>query len=848
MPPPDLIPFRSADAAALAAPGREPLSYGELVRRVATLRGVLTGVGIRPGGVVALALPASPEFIVVFLAVSASGACAPLDPALTEPEYAVSLDRLQAQALICEEDTPAASAAAALGIEVLTLRSLPGTPAGICELSPAGRAVRRGGTTDAALLLQTSATTGTPKLVPLTRANLRAMTLNDIRALQLTAADRLLGLMPLFHLHGISAVLTQLAAGGAVMATTGFDAAQFAEWLADFRPTWFSSAPAIHHAILALAREHPDTFRSAPLRLIRSTGAAFDPALLAELEQASGVPVLEGYGLSETGGVARSTLTARRSGSVGRSSGSEIAILDTLGLPLPAGSEGEVAVRGPSVISGYAGDPEATRTAFREGWFHTGDLGRLDADGFLFLSGRLKEVINRGGEKISPPEVDRVLAAHPAVAEAASFAVPHRTLGQDVAAAIVLRSGRTVSPSELRRFAAAHLASFKLPRRIAVVDSIPRGRTGKPKRAFLAQEHAERLNRREPAPLDPICQQLASIWSRVLGTGELDSEDDFFALGGDSLSMAAMLAEVFRSFHLDAESFAVLDFFEEATIRILAGLIATARAGSGGDCTTLRNTGSRPPLFCVPASGHGPYYLRHLARELGCDQPFFVVSPARRENALVPIEDVAASAVRTIRSARRQGPYVLAGHCYGGVVAFETARQLSLDGAGVAGLVLFDTATPGYPKLVRSWRRYAAQARAAVSSLARFRAPAGAADAAVHLRALARILSRKVSARTAGLARAPNRPLLASLTQQPLDGLAMRAYLPRRVAAPILHFIAGEPAVSTKLLDDPRIGWRDFAPAGFEAHEIPGNHISMFQRPNARLLADRLRIFLEHTR
>jgi acyl-CoA synthetase (AMP-forming)/AMP-acid ligase II len=478
-------------AVALAAPGRDALTYGELARHIEGLRATLLDAGIRPGGVVALALPSGPEFIAAFLAVSSIGACAPLDPALTEPECRAHLTRLGAQALISEDGTPAAAAACDLGIGVLAVRSVPGDAAGVFSLSPSGRVAPDGRNTDAALLLHTSATTGASKLVPLTRANLRAMALHDARALGLTATDRFLGLMPLVHLHGISAALTQLSCGGSVVATAGFDSANFLAWLAEFRPTWFSSSPTIHRVILALARENPDAFRAAPLRLIRSTGAGLDPALLAALEEATGIPVLEGYGLTETGGVARSTLVARRPGSVGRSSGLEIAILE----------DGEIAVRGPSVASGYLDNPEATQAAFRDGWFHTGDLGRLDGDGFLFLTGRLKEMINRGGEKIVPEEVDRALAEHPAVAEAVAFAVPHRTLGEEVAAAVVLRTGATVTEAELRRFLAARLAAFKRPRRIAFVDRIPRGPTGKPKRAVLAEQLRDEATRHEPAAL-----------------------------------------------------------------------------------------------------------------------------------------------------------------------------------------------------------------------------------------------------------------------------------------------------------------------------------------------------------
>lgn len=844
--PSDLGALRNPDALALAASGRDPLTYAELQRHLDALRAALLDAGIRPAGVVALALPSGPEFIAAFLAVSAIGACAPLDPALTEPECRSYLTRLGAQALICEDGTPAAAAARALGIGVLALRSAPGDPAGVFALSPSGRTAPAGRNTGAALLLHTSATTGTPKLVPLTLANLRAMALHDARALQLTAADRFLGMMPLYHLHGISAALTQLSCGGAVISTPGFDAANFLGWLAEFRPTWFSSTPTIHRVILALAREHPNAFRSAPLRLIRSTGAGLDPALLAALEAATGIPVLEGYGLTETGGVARSTLVARKPGSVGRSSGLEIAVLDASGAPLPPGLEGEIAVRGPSVASGYLDDPEATQAAFRNGWFHTGDLGRLDGDGFLFLSGRLKEMINRGGEKVVPQEVDRALAAHPAVAEAATFAIPHRTLGEEVAAAVVLRAGAAATELELRRFAATRLASFKLPRRITMIDCIPRGPTGKPKRALLAEQFRDRVTRREPAPLDSVGEELAAIWGQLLGIAELDPEEDFFLLGGDSLTAAMMLAEVCRTFHVNPECFPALDFFDQPTLASLARIVGAAQSGYGaGDCIALRTAGSRPPLFCVPASNLGPYYLRHLAKDLGCDQPFYAVCPAAPPNALLSIEDAARLAVDAMRRVRRQGPYVIAGHCYGGVVAFEVARQIILQGERVVCLVLFDTPAPGYPKVHRHWRRYVARARDMVSALARGRRPIAAAEVAAHLRALGRILGRRSAARAArAVSAAGSGAVLAGRGQQSLNALAMRGYSPRDLSAPIVQFIPTDHAASTRLLDDPRLGWRDFARAGFEVRTAAGDHNSMFEPSRAGALADHLQTLL----
>ena len=475
-------------ALALAAPGRKAVTFGELPDRLREVRRELTVAGFGPGEVAALALPNGPELITAFLAISGIGAGAPLNPAFTESEFRFFLGRLGARMLLVPDGvpSPAVPAAQARGIRVLRIRSSEDAAAGSFSLASeestgAPLSTRR---TDAALILFTSATSGLPKLVPMTRENLRAITACDTSALRLTAADRFLSILPLFHMYGLSAVLAQLSSGGAVSSTPGFDPRTFLAWLEEFRPTWFASVSPINRAVLTLARDNREVFQRSSLRMIRTLEAT--PGILTELEDAAGVPVLTGYGLTETAGVTRSTPAARKPGSVGRSSGLEVAIQDSTGNLLAAGFEGEVVIRGPSVTSGYLDEADANQAAFRGGWFHTGDIGRLDSEGFLFLTGRLKEMINRAGEKIAPAEVEDVLMSHPAVADAVVFAVSHPTLGEDIAAAIVLRDGAAASVLDLRQFAALRLAAFKVPRRVVFLDIIPRSVSGKPQRTVLA--------------------------------------------------------------------------------------------------------------------------------------------------------------------------------------------------------------------------------------------------------------------------------------------------------------------------------------------------------------------------
>ncbi|NNK62677.1 MAG: AMP-binding protein, partial [Gemmatimonadetes bacterium] len=346
---------------------------------------------------------------------------------------------------------------------------------------------------DVALLLHTSGTTSRPKLVPLSQANLCASAHNISTTLRLTSDDVALNVMPLFHIHGLMASLAaSLAVGGCVVCTPGFDGLRFFSWLDAVRPTWYSAVPTMHGMVVARAARNREVVEGHRLRLIRSSSAALPPTLHAELEATFGVPVVEAYAMTE----AAHQMTCnplppreRRPGSVGVAMGPEVAVMsETDGRLLDAGEVGEVVIRGGNVTRGYEANPDANRKAFQDGWFRTGDQGSLSADGYLTLTGRLKEIINRGGEKISPREVDEVLLEHPAVAQAIAFALPHDRLGEDMAAAVILKPDTVAEEAALRDFAAGRLAPFKVPRVILVVDVIPKGPTGKLQRIGLAEK------------------------------------------------------------------------------------------------------------------------------------------------------------------------------------------------------------------------------------------------------------------------------------------------------------------------------------------------------------------------
>jgi len=487
------------DAVAIVAPDRPPLDYAGLRRLVGDTVARLNALGIGRGDAVAIVLPNGPEMAAAFVAIAAGAVTAPLNPAYRREEFDFYLADLDAKALVVAEgeDTPALAAAAARGIPVLRLAVPPGAAAGAFTLAGAatGRSPAAGpaGPDDVALVLHTSGTTSRPKIVPLRHRNVTASARNIRQALALGPGDRCLNIMPLFHIHGlIAAVLSSLGAGGSVYCTPGFNALRFFTQLADSGASWYTAVPTMHQAILARAERNRETIAAHPLRLIRSSSASLPPPVMRALEETFGCPVIESYGMTEAAHqMASNPLPPRprKPGTVGIAAGPEVAIMDEAETRLLAeGSVGEVVIRGDNVTAGYANNPDANAKAFSDGWFRTGDQGMLDAEGYLTITGRLKELINRGGEKVSPREVDDVLLDHPAVAQALCFGVPHDKLGEEVGVAVVLREGAAASEQELRAFVGARLADFKVPRTVVFLDEIPKGATGKLQRIGLAQK------------------------------------------------------------------------------------------------------------------------------------------------------------------------------------------------------------------------------------------------------------------------------------------------------------------------------------------------------------------------
>jgi len=583
---------RAPNALAIAAPGRLPLTYQALLDQMNEVRASLNSMGIGRNDRVVLALNNGPEMAVAFIATAACVTCVPLNPAYRADEFEFYMSRLNAKALIVDSESSSAAKAVGmeLGLSIIELAPVTDAAAGVFKLD-GGRQLgnQQGGfaqAEDQALLLHTSGTTSAPKIVPLTQAHILNQARNNQLFLGLTENDLCLNVMPLFHSTGLVGVtLASLISGAGVVCPPGFYAPKFVEWLEEFRPTWYTAVPSIHQAILLRAVDEKERVSQNRLRFIRSSSAPLPATMLEDLENTFNAPVIESYGLTESGMIACNPLPPGKPkvGSVGVRTLVDLAVMGEAGEFLPAQKSGEVVVRGACVMHSYEGSASGNDESFKGEWFKTGDQGFIDADGYLFLTGRLKEIINRGGEKISPQEVDAILMTHPAVDQAVTFAVPNEVLGEEVAAIVVLRPHSTITEKELREFVRERLADFKVPRQVLFASEIPRGSFGKIQRTRLAKllgvEPCDQLPSKTEAPYEaPVTEEetkLAEIWARVLGLGLVGIHDDFFRLGGDSILATQVISQVRSVFNVELSP---ASLFEMPTIAELARSIqATAR-------------------------------------------------------------------------------------------------------------------------------------------------------------------------------------------------------------------------------------------------------------------------------
>jgi acyl-CoA synthetase (AMP-forming)/AMP-acid ligase II len=508
---PDALAFwaeKTPDAPALRSTDWRELTHGELHETIDRVSQRLVALGIAREERVALVLPVGLDMCVTLLGIIASAVAMPLNPTSSTFELSRDLERLR-PGLVVTGGPPEAltrDVATRLAIPVMTAEEVlaPGETA-----SALGTGRPTTSPQHVAVILHTSGTTALPKRVPRIHGNYSAAARMARDSTRLTPDDVLLLTAGVHHNMGLADFLAALQSGGSCVVTPGFDPRQYPGWLQEHRPTWTVMTPAELNLLLEHAAASGREFVAGPesrLRIIRAEAQAMTPQTLERAERSLRAPVLTGYGMTETGNITKfgPDEQDRREGSCGRSWGIAIRVIDESGRDVVPGTAGEVVVSGPTVFSGYLDDPAANAAAFlSDGWFRTGDQGYLDENGFLYLTSRLSEMINRGGEKIAPLEVDQALASHPAVAAGAVFPVPDARLGEDIVAATVLKPGATATPRELRGWLLDRLSPFKVPRRIWIVEDLPLTPTGKVQRRVLANRFLSEAPLTQPLSAHP---------------------------------------------------------------------------------------------------------------------------------------------------------------------------------------------------------------------------------------------------------------------------------------------------------------------------------------------------------
>jgi len=713
---------------AIEAEDGEVLTYAALLARTEGLAAALRSrdeVG-QGGSRIGIILPNGLAMSQALLAVSCVGAALPYNPAYTEPEFEAYFRDMALDALLTRPSfVPAAvRVAARLGVPVLDLDVVGQETRDANDLSaPAPDAIT--------MVLLTSGSTGRAKRVPLSHGNVCTSARHVSRSMGLGPDDRCLSMWELYHIGGlVDLLLAPLDAGSTVIATAGFDAPRFFDLLDRARPTWFQGVPATLGEIALHARRAGIDPRGSSLRLLRSVAAALPPALMSELETLFGVPVLQTFGMTEAGPLITSTAlppAERAAGSVGRSCGTEVKVFAPDWTPTIDGAEGEVAVRGPNVFAGYEGDPAANAEAFRDGWFRTGDLGRLDAAGNLYLTGRIKEVINRGGEKVSLREVDDALLCHPAIREAAAFPLAHRTLGEDVAAAVVVQPGAAATPAELRAFVAGRLAGFKVPRTIIFLDVLPRNAVGKIDRRAIAQE-AGGLPATQSADLTRLSgseAQIAAIWVCELDLRAIGLDDEFATLGGNSLSALRVLLAIEKELGKALPDDAIAN---NTTVRSLARALSSRDAGDvtrSADAAGALFQSERQQILAIAGTGAipalAPGSTLKVVNRGGTRRPliWFFNSPSREmkvmSQCLPPDQPLyggfSGAGMFDWNDSRRMsgiaelyaaelldrfphGSFAIGGNCQGGRVGWMAAKLLQEAGREVDALCFLEFSDP----------------------------------------------------------------------------------------------------------------------------------------------------------
>ena len=829
---------RDPGAAAVVCPGLGTLTFADLARHVGRIGDQLRLAGIVQTSRVGIALPRGPEAALLSIAVCCSAILLPINPNLAPAELQVELERLRLHALIVPANAELAGWVAAGGEDFGLFKAAQALSSfeevAIEQVRPVRRSPPASIMTAQSwsVIFRTSGTTGVPKRVPVTHGNLIEMARKMQRWLMLGPADRAACILPIYYNAGFKAtLLVPLLIGCSVALPATTSPQDFERWTAELKPTWLTAAPAFLQAVVEKLRASAEPKQPSSLRFVLSTASYLPEPTRAELARLLGVPVVEFYGLCEAGMMTAPALAPDEApkGSVGRVPGGELAIRGDKGTFVRPGQIGEVMLRGPSVMPGYLlDDIEGTPTGLLDGWLPTGDLGTVDKNGFLTIVGRSKEIINRGGEKIAPYEVEKALLAHPAVREAACFAVPHPRLGENVGAAVVLHAGAEATSRELIDFLYDRLAPFQMPRQVHVMETLPVGATGKISRPQLSAAFAghQRLGPPPEAPLEIL---INDIWRRLLGRGDIGVDDDFFEIGGDSLQATEMLLELEE---ITRHRIAPSEVGAQLTIRQLSESLAGAAAAKREVMARVK-AGRGTPLFLCHGDfcGWGFYGFR-LAELLKDSGPVYLLhSMIDAAEGIETIEEMVQGYLPHIAAAAPVGPVRLAGYCHGGLAALEIARHLEASGRTVDKVVLIDS--------------FSINARPVMRGLARLVSVAGHVMPGVLGRKLRRSAMPSLWVFSSHFLQgelALLRRTLAKGAMRVWDGSrrtdyyrAMSQYLPPRVQCEVICLLSEEYAARKAY--DPA-AWKHLA-ARVRADRIPGEHNTCVSR-HVGDLAERL--------
>jgi acyl-CoA synthetase (AMP-forming)/AMP-acid ligase II/thioesterase domain-containing protein len=815
---------------ALVPATRAPVTFGELGQLIDSLQGQLAAAGIGPGARVGLAFPRGLEAAILSLGVSSAATLVPLNIALPPAELARELALLRLHALVfpdgdvpawAGEDAEAGLFAARVDGATVTLR-----PVRPVLRSPASDAARL-----YAAIFRTSGTTGASKRVPVTHRNLIEMARRMERWMALTPSDRAACIMPIHYNAGFKAtLLCPLMIGCSVAFSESSLPKDFANEVGLLRPTWLTAAPAWLQSLVDVVKQEPQGLQHS-LRFVLSTASYLPSATKAAVRDLLGVPVGEFYGMCEAGMVTKPALGAGDL-SAGQIPKGELLLKADDGRTAEAGEPGEIMLGGPSVMPGYLGDDiEAAPAGLTDGWLATGDLGVLDAHGNLTVIARKKEIINRGGEKVSPYDVERALLAHPAVRQAAAFPIPHERLGESVCSAVTLHDGVTANSRELLDFLQDRLAPFQRPRSVHLLDALPVGATGKISRPLLSKMFSTAAVS-GPLPDAPLELLIADVWRRSLKRDVVGAEEDFFEIGGDSLLATEMLMELQAIVRRPIKP---SDVGTRLTIRGLAQSFAESAAAKGEVGCAVKEGEGTPTFLCHgDFLGWGFYGFRFAEMLKTAGSVHLLHSLLDDQTGVDSIEKMVSLYVPYVERVAPSGPVRLIGYCHGGLAALELARRLEAAGRTVEKIVLLDTISLNARTPLRMAEpvvRLAAMAapgtaarkldRSGMTSLWVLSTHLLSADPTVAFR-VARTLKK-------GSMRAWDE------SQRTTYYRAMAKFVPTGIKADILCVVCEDSAARPEYAVGP---WHSIA-GSVEALTVPGDHATCIS-DHAAALADRL--------